>query len=291
MADFRMAAVLQVIGFSLLMQGCLSSVGHTNTGCMKWTPNGKNFCCHACQPGNHLVKPCGPKLGDLCTPCESGTFTTDPSKYSCDPCTQCAGAQVYKKMCTSTNDTQCGCKKGLLCGDGSCSFCITKCDKGEEPTKYRSCRPCPNGTFNDEGHQMCKPWKTKCPNPGQYIVEQGTTVSDITCADVAVSPVHTASHPDTTEQTWPLVIAVGTSLALTSFIVIVILTVTMKHVQKRKKTQKTVPPETLIIRTPTDHPLPLRVVAVECSFHEAEQEEGGSSEALVTKDSSDQLLP
>ncbi|XP_060930280.1 tumor necrosis factor receptor superfamily member 9a [Limanda limanda] len=280
-----MAAILQLMGFSLLMQGCLSSVGHTS--CKTWSQDGNTFCCHACQPGHRMVNRYGPTLGDLCTPCDSGTFTTDPTKFSCDPCTQCAGAQVNKEVCTPTTDTKCGCKKGLLCGDGSCSFCITKCDKGEEPTKDRSCRPCRNGTFNDQGHQMCKPWTIKCPKPGQYILDQGTTISDITCAEVSVSPVHTLSRPDTTEHTWPLVISVVTSLALTSFIIIVILTATMKHVQKRKKTQKAVP-ETMIIRTPTDHPLPLRVVAVECSYHEAEQEEGGSSETLVTRD---QLLP
>ncbi|XP_035015463.1 tumor necrosis factor receptor superfamily member 9a [Hippoglossus stenolepis] len=284
-----MAAILRVMGFSLLMQGCLSSVGHTDTGCMRWTPNGKDSCCDACRPGNHLVRRCGTTLGDLCTPCESGTFQADPGlKYMCNTCTQCAGAQVYVKVCTPTKDAECGCKQGLLCGDGSCTFCIKKCDKGEEPTKERSCRPCPTGTFNDQGHQMCKPWETKCPNLDQYIVSHGTTTSDITCASVALSPLHKPSDPGTTEQKWPLVLSVVTSLALTSFIIIIILTVTMKHVQKRKKTQKIVT-NTVIIRTPTDHPLPLR--AVECSFHEAEQEEGGSSESLDTKESSDQLLP
>lgn len=47
----------------------------------------------------------------------------------------CLGAQVLLKECTRTSDTVCGCKEGLACGDALCSFCITACSKGQEPSE------------------------------------------------------------------------------------------------------------------------------------------------------------
>ncbi|KAM6930015.1 tumor necrosis factor receptor superfamily member 4-like [Lycodopsis pacificus] len=286
-----MAATLWAMGLFLLLQGSLCSVEQTNRGCLTWTPKGENVCCEACHPGHRMVRDCGPRAKDLCTPCESGKFSENPKNKWCTRCTQCVGAQVYVKQCTPTTDTQCGCKEGLTCGNDRCTFCVRKCGKGQEPTEKRSCRPCPDGTFNDQSHQMCKPWSTRCPDPEQRIVAKGDALTDIKCANVSVSPSRKPEKPDPTEQAWPLVIYVITSVVLTAFGVIIISIssiIAKKIIQKRNDERKKPPKETLIIRPPTDEPRTL--IAIECSFHEAQQEQGSSSESLVSKDSSEQLI-
>ncbi|XP_023260869.1 tumor necrosis factor receptor superfamily member 9-like [Seriola lalandi dorsalis] len=283
-----MAVILWAMGLSLLMQGCLCSLGQTDRGCMKWIAKEDEkdeVCCEACHPGNRLVIQCGRRPEDLCTPCEPETFTVNAKDQKCTRCTQCVGAQVLVKACTATNDTQCGCIDGLTCGNSQCSFCVKTCGIGEEPTTDRSCRPCPVGTFNNQIHQMCKPWK-KCPNLGQYIEKSGDASHDIVCGNVSIDATHNPNPPGTAEPAW-LVISVLTSIALISFSIIVIVTGAVKILQKRKKTEKAIK-KTPIIRTPTDEPMTLR--AIECSFHEAQQEQGSSSESLNSKDSSDPLI-
>uniref|UniRef100_A0A3Q4H0K1 Tumor necrosis factor receptor superfamily, member 9a n=1 Tax=Neolamprologus brichardi TaxID=32507 RepID=A0A3Q4H0K1_NEOBR len=142
----------------VLFLGIQCSVGEM--GCQQWEINGSDVCCERCHPGNRLVQECGQTPKELCTPCEPGTYTVHPKRYRCYPCTQCVGAQVLLQACTPTTDTKCGCREGLTCGDESCSFCVTTCEKGFEPTVNRDCRKCPNGTFNDKVHQKCKPWST-----------------------------------------------------------------------------------------------------------------------------------
>nr|XP_046251684.1 tumor necrosis factor receptor superfamily member 9a [Scatophagus argus] len=280
-----MAWILWAMGLSLLMQGCLCSIGQTDRGCMKWKQNGENVCCEACYPGNRLVRECGPNPKDLCTPCEPKTFTVQPKSFRCFQCTQCIGVQVVEKECTATSDTKCGCEDGLLCGNDQCSFCIKKCGKGQEPTDKRSCRECPNGTFNDKIHQKCKPWSTRCPNPKEVPVAHGDKFTDITCANVTVATMSLPKKPDNTEQTWPVVLSALTGTVLMTFTIIIIL-VTMKT----KKTKKTIKTESTGEETGTltDEPRPL--IAVEYSFHEAQQEQGSSTESLASKDSSKQLI-
>ncbi|XP_071333078.1 tumor necrosis factor receptor superfamily member 9a isoform X2 [Trachinotus anak] len=273
-----MAAILWVMGLSLLMQACSGSVGQTDRGCVQWRQSGNDVCCDSCYPGNRLVTPCGPSPKDLCTPCEPGTFTKNSLERRCTRCTQCVGAQVLQKECTATRDTQCGCKEGLLCGNSQCSFCVTKCGKGEEPTKERTCRPCPEGTFNDQIHQMCKPRKTMCPNPDQ-ILSVGDASNDNVCSNISIGSTHNPKRPD---HSWPLAISVVTIIALLSLCIII--TAAVKVLQKREKTPDK---KIQIIRPPSDEPQTL--IAVECSFHEAQQEQG-SSESLNSKDSSERLI-
>ncbi|XP_010736399.2 tumor necrosis factor receptor superfamily member 9a [Larimichthys crocea] len=286
-----MAVILWAMGLSLLAQCCLCSV--EQVGCLKWRQDGNNVCCDACHPGNRLVRECGPSPKDLCKPCEPKRFTTNPKDYRCKQCTQCVGALVLVKECTSTTDTQCGCKEGLMCGDAVCSFCIKRCDKGQEPTENRSCKSCPEGTFNNQIHQKCKPW-SKCPG---VIESRGDAFNDVKCANVSVEPVIKPAKPDDQEQTWPLVVSVATSVFLIAFTIVTIVVVTVKIHQKRQKTKKlnrktpivkTPIVKTPIIRTPTDDPATL--IAIECSFHEAQQEQGSSSESLDSKESTDQLI-
>uniref|UniRef100_A0A668A0A9 TNFR-Cys domain-containing protein n=1 Tax=Myripristis murdjan TaxID=586833 RepID=A0A668A0A9_9TELE len=139
-----------IIGFAMLFFYCSRKLGQ---GLDRYV---YIFMC----AGNRIFNRCGQDPKQLCVPCEEGTFTTEPRVYSCSRCSDCTGAQVVKKACTSTSDTVCGCQDGLQCGDATCSFCVTTCGKGEEPVQ-RSCRPCANGTFNDKIHEKCKPWRTR----------------------------------------------------------------------------------------------------------------------------------
>ncbi|TKS76724.1 hypothetical protein D9C73_010814 [Collichthys lucidus] len=107
-----------------------------------------------------------------------------------------------------------------------------------DPKNYRckqctqcvgSCTTCPEGTFNNQIHQKCKPW-SKCP--GGVIESQGDAFNDVKCANVSVEPVIKTTQPDE----------------------------------------------------------PATLIAIECSFHEAQQEQGSSSESLDSKDSSVPLI-
>ncbi|XP_073326136.1 tumor necrosis factor receptor superfamily member 9a [Pagrus major] len=284
-----MAVILWALGLSLLMQVCLCRPGQTARGCMTWNKIGDDVCCEACHPGNRLVNKCGPKPQELCKPCEPNTYTVEPLKLSCLRCTQCVGAQVLLRECTATTDTKCGCKEGLTCGNPACTFCVMKCSKGQEPTEDRSCRPCPEGTFNDQIHQKCKPLSAKCPNPDDKIVVKGNASADIEC--ISVRPVTIPIKPDPPEQAWPLVLSVVTSIVLIVFgLIVVIIVVTLKIHQKRKKEEMENGKEKKTITPTASSDDPRTLIAIECSFHEAQQEQGSSSESLASKDSSERLI-
>ncbi|XP_039864347.1 tumor necrosis factor receptor superfamily member 9a [Simochromis diagramma] len=272
----------------VLFLGIQCSVGEM--GCKEWVLKGNDVCCNSCHPGNRLVEECGQTLKELCKPCEPGTYTVDPKGFRCYPCTQCVGAQVLLQACTNSTDTKCGCRKGLTCGDESCSFCVKTCEKGFEPTVNRDCRKCPNGTFNDKVHQKCKPWSTKCSNPNEQIVFKGDALNDIKCDPVipeATRGQEVKPDSDAQDPIWPLFFIIGI-LVLLLVTIIIIMIVAVKNLQKRKKTKKRIHEK--IIVNPTDDPRTL--IAIECSFHEAQQEQGStcSSESLDSKDSSEQLI-
>lgn len=282
-----MAGIFWMIGFALLAQEFLCVLGDINVGCKKWSQDKKtsgNLYCNECHPGNRLVKKSDPDPTKLCTPCENGTYTTESLATECLICTQCVGALVHLKDCTPKSDTQCGCKKGLVCGDEHCSFCVDECGIGYEPTEKRSCAPCPKGTFNNQTHQKCKPLSTSCPKPNQVIEFKGNASSDIICKYLPpILPVTKPEKPGETEQGWPIVtfVIIG-AFTICLIIFIVLVSVLIHHKGKTKKTPKT-PLKTPIIRPPTDDPRTL--IAIECSFHEAEQEQGNSTESLISKDS------
>ncbi|KAM9830413.1 tumor necrosis factor receptor superfamily member 9-like isoform 1-T1 [Syngnathus typhle] len=268
----------------LLLLGC-SHGGlqeQIRSGCKKWTRGLREVCCDECHPGNRLVSPCGADPGNLCTPCESGTYSQKAKDYKCSRCTQCEGAQVLLKACSATGDTLCGCKEGLLCGDERCSFCRKKCGKGEEPADKRSCRACANGTFNDQIHQKCKPWSTRCPGPDQ-MAAGGDAFSDIMCANVSRSNrkeqpgAEQARLPD-----WPVL--TGLCLMASSVALVVVI-----GVYRRERNKKTTAVQTARVPVESTEE-PNTLIAVECSFHEAQEEQGSSSQSSASKDCWQQLV-
>uniref|UniRef100_A0A1A7XRY8 TNFR-Cys domain-containing protein n=2 Tax=Iconisemion striatum TaxID=60296 RepID=A0A1A7XRY8_9TELE len=288
-----MVLIQWLMGLALFTQSCVSSLDQTEVGCKTWRQKGDDVCCDECHPGNRLVKQCGPRPKELCIPCETGTYTQNPMTLRCARCTQCVGAQVHLKDCTMKSDTQCGCRDGLTCGDGKCSYCVEKCAKGFEPTDDSSCRPCPHGTFNDKSHSRCKPWSTRCPGPNQEIVSEGNAFSDVQCQVMVTpenSPKPPAVNPDLPRPvvSYEVIIAVMMAVFIATIVIIIIVAVKVNHTRKKpeKKPEKQL--TTPVIRTPTDDPRTL--IAIECSFHEAQQEQGSSTESLI-KDSSEEFAP
>lgn len=277
-----MAASLWTTLLCLLVHGCFCSQEQVEKGCMKWRideSNANNVCCDICHPGNRLVSECGPSPKDLCTPCEPRKFAVGLKPEKCSPCTQCVGAQVLLKACTPTHDAVCGCKDGLECGDVLCSFCVTACGKGQEPLEDGGCRSCPNGTFNDQIHQRCKPWSTRCQDPNQKIVTAGDAFTDIECEDATDVPA------------WPVVrfLLPGLVLAFILIIIVIIIFSVRVKLQQEKQAEK-VALESPVIGTPTDTDDHMTLIAIECSFHEAEQEQGSSLDSLVSEDSTKELI-
>ncbi|XP_053705480.1 tumor necrosis factor receptor superfamily member 9a isoform X2 [Synchiropus splendidus] len=245
--------------------------------CTQWTSCGSRVVrCETCEPGYRLLTACGEDPAVLCAPCDEGTFSVDPRAMRCQRCTQCVGAQVQLKACTRASDTQCGCKEGLTCGDAGCSFCVDLCGRGTEPHE-RECRPCPPGTFNDQIHQKCKPWSSRCPD-SEEMVGKGDAFSDIRCNTTAL---HKTKSKGSDQSDRVALFALGMSVALMVFIVVVIFLILMVKMSRKKKRVTLKTTKTTIVRTPTDGPQTL--IATESSFHEAEQEQGNS-------DSTEQLI-
>ncbi|XP_033825126.1 tumor necrosis factor receptor superfamily member 9a [Periophthalmus magnuspinnatus] len=272
--------VLPVLMCLLLLRVSNCSPGQ---GCMQWDLSGEDVCCISCRPGNYLVSECGEDPSTLCAPCRPNMFAPSQTADKCQHCNQCIDPQVTVSSCTNSTDTVCRCKKGFLCGNQQCSFCVEECGKGQEPTSDRSCRPCPPGTFNDRTHQKCKAW-TRCPN--QIMEKHGDAFSDSKCGNVSVLPVaiqeKNEPRPDQTSGGLSVILfsAFGTAVFV---LLIVVMFMTLAQAKHKKATEPRTSEETVtkipIPYTPTDDPATLR--AVECSFHEAEQEQGSSSESLL----------
>lgn len=279
-----MTVLLMLMGLSWLLQG---SVAEEDTGCMQWEKSGDDVCCVSCFPGHYMVTKCGPDPKDLCAPCKPKTFATSPTAQSCEPCSQCIAPQMMLEQCTSSRDTRCDCITGYLCGNKECSACVRECGRGQEPTADGSCRLCPDGSYNDQIHQICKPW-TRCL---EQIEKTGDAFSDTKCGNFTVSlPVGTPGENDPSpvdsSETLSAVIFTVFGVAVPFvLVIIIILALTLDKKKKMKKEEKPVkkPP---ILSTPTDDSrtltdAPRTLVAIECSFHEAEQEQGSSSESLL----------
>ncbi|XP_005801817.1 tumor necrosis factor receptor superfamily member 9-like [Xiphophorus maculatus] len=291
-----MAGFFWMLGLTLLAQGFLCILGDVEVGCKKWVPDTQvkgNIKCVECHPGNRVAQQSGTNPQALCTPCERGTYTLKSLAFECASCTQCIGALVHLKDCTPKSNTQCGCKKGLRCGNAECSFCVDECGKGQEPTKKRDCAPCPKGTFNDQIHQKCKPFSTRCPDPTHIIVFKGNISSDILCEfpqPPTTLPVTNPEKPDgNKEHPWPMESFAAIGALMMCLVVFIVLVSALIHCNgKKEKAQRTPSKTPIVISNPSDEPRTL--IAIECSFHEAQQEQGNSTESLISKDSEQEFV-
>ncbi|XP_056096367.1 tumor necrosis factor receptor superfamily member 9a [Rhinichthys klamathensis goyatoka] len=266
--------------FSLVLNYTVGS----DSGCEDWTISGSDVCCKTCKPGNHLVDRCGRDPEKLCTPCAPDMYTIGLTlNLFCLRCTQCIGKQFTLRPCTISSNTVCGCKPGYRCGNDKCSFCVTECKEGEEPTENRLCRKCPEGKFNDKIHSNCREWKKSCPD-GQML-GKGNATSDCTCIysdkEAIVPTLHVVSNKKEQTKWLPVFIAGGMAgLAVLCFIASVV-----AYVKGQNKTEKKP-------KTDAGDQDESRIMVGEqadCSFRHPEQEQG-SSESINTQDSDSKLI-
>ncbi|KAJ8371385.1 hypothetical protein SKAU_G00114130 [Synaphobranchus kaupii] len=258
---------------ALLLIGCLECCHGADDGCTVSTGG----CCLKCKPGYREQRRCAPDPKQQCVPCEAGTYIQELGRFTCFSCTQCTSTQTVKQACTSTSDTVCGCVHGYRCVDAHCSGCMRECNQGEEPTGKESCRTCPDGTFSNQIHQNCTPWRTSCPHPGHGIVALGTAFHDSICGNAS---------SDDGQFTWLMVSAV---IACLSGLVIIGLACAYKiKMRKNKQPAKKPPAER---RREVEQEVEQEVGQEAGSLCHPQQEEGGSLCSNASKGSEEKLLP
>ncbi|KAJ8257809.1 hypothetical protein GJAV_G00189970 [Gymnothorax javanicus] len=288
--ETTLAAILRAL---LLLIGGLEGCFGADVGCAIWLPSGpKNVCCKQCHPGNRLEEACGLDPKKLCVPCDKGTYITGNALYTCRSCRQCTDVKhKVKQSCTSVSDTVCECEEGYRCVDAQCSSCTKECGLGQEPSEKLKCRPCPEGTFNDQIHQKCKPWSTSCSLPGQQITELGTAVHDSICgiSNHIPIPVGTNENDDGGKtlkgQVALIAVIAGLSMLLIGIITFAC-TVTVKICKNKKEKAKTEQAAEKAAEGPQWEEQPL-----DCSLCHPQQEEGGSLDSIASQGSKDKLLP
>ncbi|KAK7132484.1 hypothetical protein R3I93_018879 [Phoxinus phoxinus] len=268
--------------FSLVLNFTMGS----DSGCDYWTISGSDVCCNKCKPGNRLVERCGRDPQTLCSPCDPDTYTTSFT-FFCLRCTQCTGKQFTRTPCTISSDTVCGCKPGYRCGDDKCSFCVTECKEGEEPTQNRLCRKCPKGKFNDKIHSNCREWKKSCPD-GQML-GKGNATSDCTCIysdkEAMQTTLHVVSNKKEETKWLPVFIAGG----MAGLAVLCIIASVAAYVKGRNKTEKK-PKTDTADQDSSDESRNMATEQEDCSYRHPEQEQGGSSDSIDTQDSDSKLI-
>lgn len=148
--------------------------------------------CSKCPAGTF----CGRNKDQTCLPCPSNSFSSTSGQRACDICRQCEGVFRTKKMCSPTSNAECECISGFHCLGEGCTMCEQDCKQGQELTK-EGCKDCCFGTFNDQKHGICRPWKD-CLLDGKSVLVNGTKESDAVCG-----PALADFSPGTTSATMP----------------------------------------------------------------------------------------
>ncbi|KAF0880645.1 TNR9 factor, partial [Crocuta crocuta] len=152
--------------------------------------------CSKCPPGTF----CGENKNQICIPCPSNSFSSTSGQRACDICRQCEGVFRTRKVCSPTSNAECECISGFHCLGERCTICEQDCKQGQELTKEGKfcCKDCCFGTFNDQKHGICRPWKN-CSLDGKSVRVNGTKESDVVCG-----PALADFSPGTTSATIPV---------------------------------------------------------------------------------------
>ncbi|XP_072536846.1 tumor necrosis factor receptor superfamily member 5-like [Salminus brasiliensis] len=112
-------------------------------------------CCKMCTPGNRVYRDCTEFFSTTCTPCIGSTFLDAPNGlkecFRCKVCDHGKGLQV-NIACTHTSDAECEPLEGHFCTENNRGSCI-------HAQKHRTC------------------------DPGKYIKQIGTAVTDTECGE------------------------------------------------------------------------------------------------------------
>ncbi|XP_017564763.2 hematopoietic death receptor isoform X3 [Pygocentrus nattereri] len=98
------------------------------------------ICCLNCPAGTYVKHSCSrASERGICETCDFGSYTEhENGLHKCLPCSSCRSDQDLVGQCTSTQNTQCQCMKGLFClPEQACEVCKTcsKCAEDEEVEK------------------------------------------------------------------------------------------------------------------------------------------------------------
>ncbi|XP_076597514.1 tumor necrosis factor receptor superfamily member 5-like [Chaetodon auriga] len=115
----------------------------------------RNECCPMCLAGSRVETDCTEYRNTSCLPCSEGTFMNRPNgRGQCFSCTSCDAGSGFKikTSCTTTSDTVCEPLEGFYCLERTEDVCMTA-----------------------QKHTRCQ--------PGQYILQKGTALTDTVCSD------------------------------------------------------------------------------------------------------------
>ncbi|XP_051251252.1 tumor necrosis factor receptor superfamily member 14-like isoform X2 [Dicentrarchus labrax] len=126
-----------------------------------------NECCPKCLPGSRVKTDCTEFRSTSCLSCTEGTFINQPTVrtqcYSCTVCIAGSGLKI-KTSCTTTSDTVCEPLEGFYCLDST-----------------------EDGCMSAQRHTLCQ--------PGQYISQKGTALTDTECSDCSAGTYSDGTFP------------------------------------------------------------------------------------------------